>query len=183
MSPSNVLLSSPRGLVRELLQEVLRLRCNARVLASGAALEDCEQELAQADVLVCDVHEMPARALADFNTRRKFKFPRLRVFTIEESLEKGGVDLLLEAVRGADPTGPASLAKLTPLETEVLIAVASGMRNSEIARSMRRSSKTVEKHRANLQRKLGLRNAVQLTAYSLSHGLVHTDVILATRPG
>jgi DNA-binding NarL/FixJ family response regulator len=176
-----IVLLSPRGLVRELLREVLRLRCDARIVASASAFEDCDAALAQADVLIIDTHEMPARAMDDFNSRRKLELPRLRVFLIKESLEKGGIDDLLLAVRGASLIGPESLAQLTPLETEVLAAVASGMRNSEIARRMRRSPKTVEKHRASLLRKLGLRSVAQLTAYSLRHGLVNAEVILATR--
>jgi DNA-binding NarL/FixJ family response regulator len=71
--------------------------------------------------------------------------------------------------------------QLTPLEAEVLLAVASGQRNAEIARHMRRSSKTVEKHRANLLRKLGFRNVAQLTAYAIRHGLLNTEAILTRR--
>jgi len=39
----------------------------------------------------------------------------------------------------------------------------------------------VEKHRANLLRKLGFRNVAQLTAYALRHGLLDADAIIARR--
>jgi len=179
--PLKVVLLSPRSLVRELLRELLRLRCEVRIVGHGPRLEDCQAALVQADLLIFDAHEMPAREIDDFSAKLKFDFPRLRVFVINNSFEKGGIEALVLAVRGTSLTGPESLARLTPLETDVLISVASGMRNSEIARRMRRSSKTVEKHRASLLRKLGLRSVAQLTAYSLLHGLVNAEVILATR--
>jgi DNA-binding NarL/FixJ family response regulator len=59
-----------------------------------------------------------------------------------------------------------------------MLAVASGKRNASIARRMRRSSKTVEKHRANAMRKLGLRTVAQLTAYAIRHRLLDVCEIL-----
>jgi DNA-binding NarL/FixJ family response regulator len=65
-----------------------------------------------------------------------------------------------------------------------MLAVAAGLRNADIARRMRRSSKTVEKHRANALRKLGFRNVAQLTAYAIRYRLLDMDAILARRaPG
>ena len=70
---------------------------------------------------------------------------------------------------------------LTPLELEVMLAIAAGLRNADVARRMRRSAKTVEKHRANALRKLGFRNVAQLTAYALRHELLDGDSILGPR--
>jgi DNA-binding NarL/FixJ family response regulator len=61
---------------------------------------------------------------------------------------------------------------LTQREREVLKLVAEGKSNKEIAAFLFLSSKTVEKHRAKLMSKLGLRNAASLTAYAIEKGLV-----------
>ncbi|MFO1427954.1 MAG: LuxR C-terminal-related transcriptional regulator [Steroidobacteraceae bacterium] len=72
---------------------------------------------------------------------------------------------------------------LTRHELTVLVEVARGYRTAEIARALRRSPKTVEKHRTNLQRKLGLRGVAQVTAYAILHRLVEPeDVLSADRP-
>lgn len=60
---------------------------------------------------------------------------------------------------------------LTPKEREVLQRVAEGQANKEIAGGLDISLKTVESHRTNITRKLGLHNAVQLTRYAIRHGL------------
>jgi DNA-binding NarL/FixJ family response regulator len=69
-------------------------------------------------------------------------------------------------------------APITRSEREILAMVARGMSNKNIARLRERSVRTIEKQRAMLMRKLGLRNAADLTRFALEHGLVppeHAD--------
>ena len=61
---------------------------------------------------------------------------------------------------------------LTQREREVLKLIAEGYRNKEIADYLFISLKTVEKHRANLMRKLDLHNAAALTALAVEKGLI-----------
>jgi DNA-binding NarL/FixJ family response regulator len=61
---------------------------------------------------------------------------------------------------------------LTQREREVLKLVAEGKSNKATADFLFLSTKTVEKHRAKLMSKLGLRNAAALTAYAIQRGLV-----------
>jgi len=61
---------------------------------------------------------------------------------------------------------------LTSREREVLKLIAEGYRNKEIADYLCISSKTVEKHRANLMKKLDLHNVSALTAFAMERGLV-----------
>ncbi len=61
---------------------------------------------------------------------------------------------------------------LTQREREVLKLIAEGYKNREIADYLYISVKTVEKHRANLMRKLDLHNASALTAFAVEKGLV-----------
>ncbi len=63
---------------------------------------------------------------------------------------------------------------LTQREREILKLIAEGYKNKEIADYLFISLKTVEKHRANLMRKLDLHNAAALTAYAMEKGLVTT---------
>jgi len=61
---------------------------------------------------------------------------------------------------------------LTQREREILKLIAEGYRNSEIAEYLFISVKTVEKHRANLMKKLNLHSTAALTAYGIEKGLV-----------
>lgn len=68
---------------------------------------------------------------------------------------------------------------LTVREREVLKLVAEGNSNKHIAVHLCRSIKTVEKHRASLMHKLGLRNASMLTAYAIGKGIVSQSAYAA----
>jgi two-component system response regulator NreC len=61
---------------------------------------------------------------------------------------------------------------LTDREREVVKLVAEGYKNREIAELLCVSLKTVEKHRANVMRKLDLHSAAGLTAYAFENGLL-----------
>ena len=66
----------------------------------------------------------------------------------------------------------SSWDSLTQREREILKLVAEGYKNKEIAEQLYISVKTVEKHRANLMKKLDLHSASALTAYAIERGLV-----------
>jgi DNA-binding NarL/FixJ family response regulator len=61
---------------------------------------------------------------------------------------------------------------LSPREQEVVKLVAEGYTNKEIADALVISEKTVERHRANILEKLGMRDRVELTRYAIRHGLI-----------
>ncbi len=61
---------------------------------------------------------------------------------------------------------------LTPRESEIVKLVAEGYSSREIAQTLTISEKTVERHRANVLEKLGLRDRVALTLYAVRRGLV-----------
>jgi two-component system response regulator NreC len=66
----------------------------------------------------------------------------------------------------------SSWETLSQREREVLKLIAEGYKNKEIAEDLCISLKTVEKHRANLMKKLDLHNAAALTVYAVDRGLV-----------
>ena len=61
---------------------------------------------------------------------------------------------------------------LTARELEVVKLIAEGHTSEEIATELVLSKKTVERHRANILDKLGMRNRVDLTRYAIRRGLV-----------
>lgn len=67
------------------------------------------------------------------------------------------------------------LSTITGRERQVLTRIASGQSNKAVARELNLSVKTVEKHRANLMRKLELHNAAGIARFALNHHLISTD--------
>ena len=65
-----------------------------------------------------------------------------------------------------------SLEPLTPREVEVIKLVAEGHTSDEIAEMLFISRKTVDRHRANILEKLGMRDRVDLTRYAIRRGLI-----------
>lgn len=61
---------------------------------------------------------------------------------------------------------------LTQREREVLKLIAEGYKNKEVASYLCISLKTVEKHRANLMKKLDLHNTSALTVFAMERGLI-----------
>ena len=64
------------------------------------------------------------------------------------------------------------LGKLTSRQVEVLRMVAEGHRTREIADKLSLSIKTVESHRGELMKRLGMHDVVSLVRYALRSGLV-----------
>jgi DNA-binding NarL/FixJ family response regulator len=76
-------------------------------------------------------------------------------------------DHLERASQGKDSTDV-----LTPRELQILKLIAEAHTSKEIAEMLVISVKTVERHRANILEKLGMRDRVELTRYAIKRGLV-----------
>jgi DNA-binding NarL/FixJ family response regulator len=72
--------------------------------------------------------------------------------------------------RAGEGGAPADI--LTPRELEILKLIAEAYTSKEIAEMLVISVKTVERHRANILEKLGMRDRVELTRYAIKRGLV-----------
>ena len=71
-----------------------------------------------------------------------------------------------------DPSVVARLDRLTSREREVLVAVATGMSNIEIAENLFVGAATVKSHVSSILTKLGLNNRAQAVAFAYESGLV-----------
>jgi DNA-binding NarL/FixJ family response regulator len=120
--------------------------------ASGFLLKDVEPEL-----LVAGIHAVHAgeSLLAPSVTRRM-------------------IEQFLTDPRARNPQARASLEGLTKREREILLMLARGRTNAEIASELFVSETTVKTHVGRILQKLELRDRVQVVIYAYESGLVST---------
>jgi DNA-binding NarL/FixJ family response regulator len=80
-------------------------------------------------------------------------------------------DAVLASDQGRKDTAP-----LTEREREVLVQIAGGRSNREIARALVVSEKTVKTHVSNILMKLGLQDRTQAALYAVRHGLAEGEI-------
>lgn len=123
----------------------------------------------------------------------RFARAALRAGAVAFVLKEAADDELVAAVRAAaqgipylNPQLGATIAGepeaqagapdgLTPREVEVLRLVVLGHTNAEISKRLYLSVRTVESHRANVQRKTGAETRAELVAYARAQGLMDPD--------
>jgi DNA-binding NarL/FixJ family response regulator len=89
----------------------------------------------------------------------------------EPFLYHGAVTALIRDFLAREDTN-GRLEPLTPRELEVVKLIAEAHSTKQIAELLVISPKTVERHRANVLAKLGLRDRVELTRYAIRRGLI-----------
>jgi DNA-binding NarL/FixJ family response regulator len=90
----------------------------------------------------------------------------------ERFLYPDGIRALMREYLERLRTGETHGDLLTPREEEILKLVAEAHTNDEIGAMLHISKKTVERHRANILEKLGMRDRVELTRYAIRRGLI-----------
>ncbi|MFI0985842.1 response regulator [Streptomyces exfoliatus] len=107
------------------------------------------------------------RALRDVTDGRAGLSPSVQRRLLEQLLGAGP-----EGTDGPGAPGAPQADGLTERETEVLVLVADGLSNQEIAGRLRISTATVKTHINNLFAKTGVRDRAQAVRYAYQHGLV-----------
>lgn len=168
------LLSSPR--LRDI--DVVLVDCvMPGIVALSSALSRLHKALPECAVVAL-VHQRDFRLLAPL-----FRWRRCACVLKEEGyseLERA----LGAALSGASYLSPGTSAdrpsngsdssdcngkSLSARETEIMQLIASGQRTREIADRLSLSPKTIEKHRANLMRKIGVRNIAGVALFAVGH--------------
>ena len=91
---------------------------------------------------------------------------------LSQTLSRRAIEAYVRGAKGT--TLDRVYQSLTSREREVLQLVAEGNTNAEIARRLYISPRTVESHRANMMRKLGLRTQTDIILYAQQRGILPT---------
>lgn len=96
----------------------------------------------------------------------------VRAAAVGDSLVSPSITVrLLKQLRRA-PHGPEPATKLSPREKQVVVLLADGMTNAEIAAALSITVGTVKTHLTNVQSKLGARNRVEIASWAWRSGLI-----------
>jgi DNA-binding NarL/FixJ family response regulator len=96
---------------------------------------------------------------------------------LDPTVTRRVVTAFVEGVAADAPSHPpAELASLTDREREVLVLIARGRSNAEIAAALVVSETTVKTHVGRILAKLRLRDRVQAVVYAYEHGVVRAGV-------
>ena len=152
------------------------------------AIREIKKLSPKTKVLVLTVHKTEEYILATFKvgadgyvlkdaTHSELKMAIKNVLSGKHYISPGISDKVLEGYLEGRKTlkTKTSWETLTQREREILKLIAEGYKNKEIADYLCISSKTVEKHRANLMEKLDLHNVQALTAFAIEKGLVSRE--------
>ena len=174
------------GTVEETLRKVRAIRPHVLVLDLNLGTESSLESIPQLRT------DTPETAIVVLTMQNEPAFARqaLQAGAAAYVLKEAADDELVEAVRIAasggtylNPTLGARLAAeppapngppddLTEREVDVLRLIALGNTNQEIADQLYLSVRTVESHRAHIQRKLHRTTRAELVRYALDQGLV-----------
>lgn len=97
-------------------------------------------------------------------------------YFLDSSISHEVVEKLMKSPVKEAKITDAEYGTLTPREQEIMRLLAEGLPKREIAESLFISIKTVENHRANIMKKLGIHSAMDLVRYSARLGLIDLDL-------
>jgi len=104
--------------------------------------------------------------------------PTDEIKTAIDNVMRGERYLCTGAKGSLEPDDSADREPLTNREQNILLQLAQGKSNKEVAQELDISVRTVETHRRNLKRKLGISTTAGLTKYALEHGVLQGTGIL-----
>lgn len=105
--------------------------------------------------------ETMVRAIETVHSGRTYFSPEIAQAALTQLVANGGKD--------GDPT------QLTEREREVLVLIAEGQSNKEIANRLGIGVRTIETHRERIMRRLDIHSVAGLTKYAITNGLITLD--------
>lgn len=145
----------------ELAQEVLKIRPEMKVLMLTVAEDEATIKMA-----------VRAGVKGYVMKRADRKELETALLTVGRGGEYFGNEVLRELMNPSSDRDESPVDNVTKRELEIIRLIAQEMSTPEIAERLYLSTGTVETHRHNILRKLGVRNAVGIIKYALKNNLL-----------
>lgn len=162
--------------VAELAPDVILLDLNMPDLSGLNATEMILEKRPETRILILSMHNSPeyiSTALSHGAKGYVLKdVPTEEIKTAIETVMAGGQYLCTGATTSLAPRIADGHETLTGREQTILLELAQGQTNKDVAASLNISVRTVEAHRNNIKRKLGISSTAGLTRYAMEHGVL-----------
>ncbi|WP_319544784.1 response regulator transcription factor [Ruegeria conchae] len=166
----------------QLEPDVILMDLNMPGLSGLNATEIILERLPETRILILSMHDSPEYISTALSHGAKgYILKDVPTEEIKQAIDAvmRGERYLCTGARGSlEPKEGDTREALTGREQTILLELAQGKSNKEVAQSLDISVRTVETHRKNIKRKLGISSTAGLTRYALEHG-----VLQGTSPG
>ncbi len=156
--------------------DVVLLDLNMPGVTGLAATEMILERQPQIHVVILSMHDSPEYISTAMSHGAKGYIlkdvPTDEIKTAIDAVMAGGTYMCTGAKSSYSPRISDGRETLTSREQTVLLQLAQGNSNREVAEALEISIHTVETHRKNIKRKLGISSTAGLTRYALEHGVL-----------
>lgn len=164
--------------LEELAPEVVLLDLNMPTMGGLTATEIMLERRPDTRILILSMHDSPeyiGAALSHGAMGYVLKdVPTEDVKEAIDAVMRGEQFLCTGAQAAIKPKIRDGREPLTGREQTILLELAQGKANKEVAAALDISVRTVETHRKNIKRKLGISSTAGLTLYALEHGVLQS---------
>lgn len=159
-----------------LTPDVVVMDLNMPGISGLTATEMILERAPDTRVLILSMHDSPeyvSTALSHGARGYVLKDASSDTFKVAiDAVLRGEIYLCTGAETALTPNAGLQREALTSREQTILLQLAQGKSNKEVAANLDISVRTVETHRKNIKRKLGISTTAGLTRYALEHGML-----------
>lgn len=162
--------------IHELEPDVVLLDLNMPRMNGLSATELLLEQRPQTHVIILSMHDSPeyiSTALSHGAQGYLLKdVPTEEIKQAIDAVMRGERYLCSGAAVSLAPPSDGAREALTGREQTILLQLAQGKSNKDVALALNISVRTVETHRKNIKQKLGISSTAGLTRYALEHGVL-----------
>ncbi len=159
-----------------LAPDVILMDLNMPGLSGLSATEMILERRPETRILILSMHDSPEYIRTALgHGARGYVLKDVSTDEIKTAIDRvrAGERYLCTGAEGAiAPTESGEREPLTNREQTILLQLAQGKSNKDVALALDISVRTVETHRKNIKRKLGISSTAGLTRYALEHGVL-----------
>ena len=160
----------------DLRPDVILMDLNMPKLGGLSATELLLERIPDTKILILSMHDSPEYISTALSHGAKgYVLKDVQTEEIKQAIDavQAGQRYLCTGARGSlEPKDDDMREALTGREQTILLQLAQGKSNKDVASALEISVRTVETHRKNIKRKLGISSTAGLTRYAMEHGVL-----------